>query len=177
MYTLLEAENVIYGWRPSGLIKIMSDENAWGPKIIDVHAVVRLQYQKDQISIADVASYHFGAPICRFHRFFSAHVGPSIGATDHHSILISVIYKAAVLNVRQHQPQQPLQQIEQHDLVDLPGDQEEEQQLQRQEEEEQQRQKQEEENEKRAEEMELLEKSAACAQISFLISFFFIFFH
>ena len=146
---MFEHENIIYGWKPAGLVKVMNDNFSWNPNIIDINTVLQPLPGKDQVSISDIAVRHFDAPLCRFYRFFSAHARPSTPASNHHSILISMLYKAAVLDVRHHQPQQPLQQVEQQDLVDLSVEQEQQEVQQQQQREVQQQQQREQRRQQR----------------------------
>ena len=58
---------------------------------------------KDNAAFTDIAKKMYGVPLCWKGKVFAGHVRPSLIATNHRALAVSLLHKAAVKFIRKHQ--------------------------------------------------------------------------
>ena len=157
---IYETKGIIYSWRPSGFVRMMIEQHAWSPILADINVEMSRQLELSEFSLSDLSRKLFNVPFCRHARIFSAHVRPSSPASDHRSLLVSLLHVAALKFVCLHQPTAGEQTAETQAAINEAAEERERQERERQEQErlEQERQERRERRERERVEREKEEK-------------------
>ena len=126
-----QLDRFIYTWSPSGFRKILSDRYDWFPQVYDIKPRMAKILEKENVALSDLSRKFFQSPICWRARLFSAHIRPSLLATNHRAIVLCIIHEAVKQLVHDEVLAEIIQEQATQEQLDVSGEvgaQEEEQQ-------------------------------------------------